>query len=228
MADSVTILAVAGQHSLFGVLQNTGVRVIDVLNDPGTDFIRLEEAIVCRGIQGQCVERAPELTVHKAVLDFVLLDTGKHEAPVRRHHTRVEKELHEALVLVGDYEIRGTLMLRKSSDLIAALNRELSNFFPVITPRLSIVSTDKGPIAAGLAIVNKSRISLLHFQRSGERPPIAAALRRHRAGVQSVIQKKGAEVCLRPSRSYAPWGALGGANRFVKLGRARLQPRMIA
>lgn len=177
MADSVTILAVVGQHSLFGVLQNSEVRVIDVLNDPGTDFIRLKEAIICRGIHGECVERAPELTVHKGVLDFVLLETGKHEAPVRRQHTWVEKELHEALLLVGDYEIRGTLMLRKSSDVVTAVNRELSNFFPVTTARLSTVNTAKGPIAAGLAIVNKSRISLLHFQRSGERPPIAAASR---------------------------------------------------
>jgi hypothetical protein len=177
MADLVTVVAVAGQHSMIGALQNSGMRVIDVLNDPGTEFIRLHEVVICRGIHDQCVKRAAEITVRKAMLDFVLLEADKHEAPLRRQHTVIEKRPHDALVLVGDYEVHGTIMLRKVSDLIAALNRELSDFFPLMAPRLLKVGSADGSITSGLALVNKSRISLLHFQQPGESTTVVAAIR---------------------------------------------------
>ena len=93
MADRVTILSVAGSHSFFGSIDNRGLRVLDVLNDISSDYLQLYDVAVLRGIRGELIEQLPEATIPKSALDLVLLESNKHEAPVRRRHAFVPKEM---------------------------------------------------------------------------------------------------------------------------------------
>ena len=163
MADPVTIIVAAGQHSYSGLLDNRGLRVSDILNDPGTEFLRLTNVTLHQKFFERVVSTLPEVTIPKAGIDMVLLEQGKYEAPLRRQHARIDKRSYSAIVVLSDYEVRGTIMLKGAPDGVAALTRELSAFFPVTNARLTMPGGTDAPAPAGVALVNKSKVSLLHI-----------------------------------------------------------------
>jgi hypothetical protein len=163
MNDHVTILVIAGQHSFSGKLANRGLRVLDLLNDVSTEFIQLSDVAVHRRFFDGSIKQLPDATIPKAIVDFVLIEQDKHEAPLRRQHALVEKRSHSTFAVVGNYELRGNLMLKGSPDTIGALTREFSAFFPLTDTRLSIVGGCDEPVAVGVALINKSKVSLLQI-----------------------------------------------------------------
>lgn len=62
MAENVLIVAVTGRHAIVGMLENRGIRVSDILNDSAAEFLRLNDAAVCREIEGECVERTMQVS----------------------------------------------------------------------------------------------------------------------------------------------------------------------
>ncbi len=91
MAERVSVLIVAGLHSFLGDVENRGVRVLDVLNDDHTAFIHLHDVAVFRGFQGECLKRMSDATIPKRTIDFVMIESTVHEAPLRRKHGFIEK-----------------------------------------------------------------------------------------------------------------------------------------
>jgi hypothetical protein len=166
MADRVSILVVAGLHSLFGELENRSLRVLDVLNDVSTSFLQLQDVTVMRGFHGERVKRIQDAMIPKAAIDFVLLESDTHEAPMRRRHSFVEKRAQRALVLMTDFEIRGTFMLKGSADSsMGALGKDSSAFFPMTTANVKrLVSTGES-VKAGVVMINKAKVSLLHLEQ---------------------------------------------------------------
>jgi len=131
MTEHVTILVICGQHSFAGKLDNRGLRVLDLLNDVSTEYLELSEVAVHGKFFDGIVQQLPNAIIPKAIVDIVLLKQGNHEDPMRRQHALVEKRSHSAFVVVGDYELRGKLMLKGVPDTIGALTREFSAFFPL-------------------------------------------------------------------------------------------------
>ena len=60
---------------------------------------------------------------------MVLLEQGKYEAPLRRQHARIEKRSYSAIVVLSDYEVRGTMMLKGAPDGVAALTSGVVGIF---------------------------------------------------------------------------------------------------
>ena len=166
VAERVATLVIAGQHSFAGLLDNRGLRVLELLNDASTQFLQLFEVVVHVGfINSEIKQQLAEATVPKAAIDFVLLDQSKHESSARRQHAFVEKRPHAAFVTLGKYELQGNLLLKGAPDVVGALARELSDFFPLTSCRVSIVGGSKDPVQAGVALVNKSKLSLIHIDK---------------------------------------------------------------
>ena len=165
MADRVSILVVSGLHSFFGEVENRGLRVLDVLNDVSTGFLQLHDVTVIRGFHGERIKRIQDAMIPKSAIDFVLLESETHEAPMRRRHSFVEKRAQRALVLMADFEIRGTFMLKGPVDSMVALGRDSSPFFPITSANVKrLVSTGES-VKAGVVMINNSKVSLLHLEQ---------------------------------------------------------------
>jgi hypothetical protein len=100
-----------------------------------------------------------------------LLERDQHEAPLRRKYALLPKNAREVLVLLGDYEIRGTFMTTGTFDVLPALRQEPTAFFPVAAAQLTQARGD-APIAAGVALINGLNTTLLHLSR----PAVVSAL----------------------------------------------------
>jgi hypothetical protein len=171
MADPVAVVVMAGQHSFFGGLENRGLRVLEVLNDVSSNYLQLHAVTVRRGLDGISIGQLAKATVPKTAIDFVLLERDQHEAPLRRKYALLPKNAREALVLLGEYEIRGTFMISGTFDVLPALRQESTAFFPVAAAHLTHVRSD-APISAGVALINGLKTTLMHLSR----PAVASAL----------------------------------------------------
>ena len=74
MPHPVSVIVIAGPHSLQGTIENRGLRVLDVLNDVISDYLQLHDVTVRRGIDGTCLGQLSGATIPKAAIDFVLLN----------------------------------------------------------------------------------------------------------------------------------------------------------
>jgi hypothetical protein len=165
MADRATIFVVSAQHSFLGAIENRGLRVLEILNDLSSDYLDLHDVAVFRGLQGECVKRLPAATLPKSMVDFVLLESHKHEAPLRRTHAYVAKDSHNAFMLLGDFEIHGELTIKWTPNSIRYLQQEQTAFFPVAKPQVMRFNGSESPISAGTALVNGLKITLLDMDR---------------------------------------------------------------
>jgi hypothetical protein len=134
-----------------------------LLNDPSTEFLQFSNVALHQKFFEKNIKNLPDVTIPKSGIDFVLLEQGKHEAPLRRQNALVEKRSYPAFLVLGNYEIRGNLMLKGAPEVVGALKRELSAFFPITHPRVSIVGGADDSVPAGVALINKEKVSLLHI-----------------------------------------------------------------
>jgi hypothetical protein len=169
MTDHVTILVITGQHSFSGELANRGLRVRDLLNDVSAEFIQLSKVAVHRHFFDGIIKQLPDASIPKADVDFVLLENDKHEPPIRRQQALVEKRSYSTFAVIGDYELRGKPMLKGAPDTIEALRREFCSFFPMTSAQLSLVGGFEKPVAVGVALINKSKVSLLQIDQQAGR-----------------------------------------------------------
>ena len=163
MAENVPALIIAGQHSFACLLENRGQRVLELLNDASTQFLQLHEVLVHRAFESETKQQLREATVPKASIEFVLVNQSKHESPSRRQVAFIQKQPYAAFMAVGGYELQGTVLLRGTPDSFCALARELSDFFPLTNCRVSMASDLQNTFPAGVALINKAKLSLTHI-----------------------------------------------------------------
>jgi hypothetical protein len=164
-SDRVAALFIVGRHSFIGTVDHSGSRVLDVLNEASTEFLRVQGVSVFRGLEGGPIAHYDEITVPKAAIDCVILTDERHEAPLRRKYALVEKQSHNVFVLLTDYEVRGTVMLGRSLDPVLILNSGASSFFAVVGASVSSVDGKGPPVPTKVAFVNKSKVSLLQIEK---------------------------------------------------------------
>jgi hypothetical protein len=164
MSDQVAVLLITGRHSIAGILDHRDLRVLDVLNDPTTEFLRLRQAVVSRHIQGEAIAQLNEAIIPKTTIEFVVLLDKGHEAPIRRHYGFVEKQAHGVFLLLADYEIRGAHSIKGRPDpLYSPLGHDMSSFFPITAATFSNVMSSHRPVQAGVIFVNKAKVCVIEM-----------------------------------------------------------------
>lgn len=160
--QKVPAILVVDEHLIVGEVQTRGQRLLDVLNDHFTDWLRVYDVhLARREAKTNSVESMPEAAIRKAELKLALLGGGKHESPEKRRFSFVDKRLHFAVALVGGYEVRGRLHLKGSSDLDRVL-AEMSNFIPLTEATVAHAGMAGEKLDASVVLINKAAISMFH------------------------------------------------------------------
>jgi hypothetical protein len=164
VTNQVEILVVTGNHAFTGSVENRGLRVLDVLNDISSQFLKLHEVSIYRGFDKTCVQQVSETVFLKTIVDFVLLKRQPHEAPMRRAHSLISKDRHAALVVLDHYEIHGEFMAKGVIDPMLVLHPNSPQFFPIVSPDIYL-GTIGETVYSSVAFVNKAKVSLFHYDR---------------------------------------------------------------
>jgi len=163
--NRTTVLFVVGRHLFAGAIDHGNNRVLDVLNDGNTDLLRVHEVDIFPQSIGERIARLEEAVIPKAMVDCVLLCSGDHEAPMRRRNALIVKPRRVVFVLLQDHAIRGTLMVKDARDPGLVLTGAAPAFFPIIEPDLLGADATKPPIPVQVALVNKTKVSLITIEQ---------------------------------------------------------------
>ena len=154
--------AISG-HWLVGHLLVEGTRIQDVLNDAGTDFLRLFDVEVYAPAKREYVTKLPDVIVPKCKLEFVVLPTNEHEAPEKRWNNRAARAVFKTFVTVEHCYISGHLHLpSKPADLQYTLLHQLGRFFAITEATLSFSGHGGAQLGVPLLFVNRDFVSCFH------------------------------------------------------------------
>lgn len=137
--------------------------MLDMLNSASTEYLRIQEAAVFRGLAGEPIESFAEVTLPKMAVDCVILTEDRHEAPLERNYALVEKRSHPVFLVVSAYELRGQAMFGRSADPLSLLNSVAPTFFPIVSATVSRADKNESSVSGKVVIVNKTKVSLLQI-----------------------------------------------------------------
>ncbi len=163
-ASQITVVCLSGRHLFVCAVDHHDTRILDILNDPSTDLLRVHQVEAFRQDDSDRIAQLSNAVIPKSAVDCLLLCTPKHEAPLRRHYAKVQKQTRSVFVVCAGREIRGTIMLNGPSDPSVVLQHDAPTFFPIIEPNLSGLGAIDLQAAAQVALVNKNSVSLIQIQ----------------------------------------------------------------
>jgi hypothetical protein len=158
----IPIILFTETHCVSGYIPGAGQRVLEILNDPHSQFIKLSNATLQTLGEGQPVQLS-EATVPKPRIIVCALTAATHEAPDKRRYAFVEKRKKGALVIAQNYEIRGIISLKGTAEAVAALGQELGSYFPIADATVRHAPSNQ-LLEATVAIVNKAFVSLFQLE----------------------------------------------------------------
>lgn len=170
-AQKLPAVFVTDEHLLIGEVETRGLRLLEYLIDPNSEFVHLSDVHVARReSRGSQLTSLKQVAIRKHLVRLAMLGGNRHEAPETRRFAFVDKKTYPAFVLVSGYEIEGRLQLKGSSDPVAAMTHELKSFIPITNAKIGHAGSSGEPLAAAVVLCNRDYVSLFHI---GEEIPAA-------------------------------------------------------
>lgn len=162
--QKIPTILVTEEHLVIGEVQTRGKRLLEMLIDPNSLYVHINDAHVARR-ESKANRRTTlkEVVVRKDLLRLAVLGGGQHEAPETRRFAFVDKQTYPAFLVVSGYEIEGRLQLRGAADPVAALTHELKTFIPITQATLSHAGGNGEPLGASVVLCNRDYTSLFHI-----------------------------------------------------------------
>lgn len=162
--QKVPTILVTEEHFLIGEVQTRGLRLLEMLIDPHSEYVHINDVhLARRESKASKVTTLKEVVIRKNLLRLAVLGGGQHEAPETRRFAFVDKQTYPAFLIVSGYEIEGRLQLRGAADTVSALTHELKAFIPITHAKLSHAGGNGEPLAASVVLCNRDYISLFHI-----------------------------------------------------------------
>lgn len=161
---------VTEEHLINATVYTHGRRLLDVLNDRTTDYLKVSDVELHRKHSPEdAVAAFSQAIVRKADLHLVIITGQEHEAPRTRLFGYVQKTRHSVFLTVPGYEVRGEMHLTGTGqpDPIAVLAQETGVFFPVTGATASHAQTGADVVVHPVVMVNKHSLCLFAL---GEEP----------------------------------------------------------
>jgi hypothetical protein len=160
-AAQIPAILLIEAHYVSGFIARSGQRLLEVLNDPYSQFTKLTDATLQAFGETPAVQ-LPEATIPKPRIVVCALTATAHEAPDKRRFAFVEKRKHKAFVMAQNYEIRGILSLKGPAEAVGALGQELNSYFPLTDATIRHAPSNR-VLKVMVAIVNKQFVSMLQL-----------------------------------------------------------------
>lgn len=163
--QQIPVTLVTHEHLFKATLPSRGERILDILNDSTSDFVRIYSAhLFCRG-QDTPFTMLPEVVVRKANVGLVVVTGEQHEAPQKRRNAFTAKTKYRAFLVALGYEIQGTIHLNASGDPVCVLSSEMGRFVPVQNASVSRGGICDDGLHGQVVICNHAFISALQIEK---------------------------------------------------------------
>jgi hypothetical protein len=162
---------ITDEHLLIGEVQTRGLRLLEMLIDPHSEYVYLNDVHVARReSKASRLTTLTEVVVRKNLLRLAVLGGGKHEAPETRRFAFVDKQNYPAFAIVSGYEIEGRLQLKGAAEPVSAMTHELKSFIPITQAKISHAGGNGEPLAASVVLCNRDYVSMFHIGEHANEP----------------------------------------------------------
>ncbi len=168
MTDFVPAILTTGEHLIRCNIQSDGTRLLDVLNDTGSKYLRVTDVRVFQRTGNHEVDRVSEAILAKSSLSLAIPASKRHEAPEKRVIAYTNKREREAFLLVDYYAIRGNIQLQGTNDPVSLLTLEACQFIPIPNGRITDSALGELDSVAPVVIVNRDRIALIQLAEQND------------------------------------------------------------
>ncbi len=162
-----SVALVAGDHWMTALVASEDRRVLDIVNDKGSEYLSLVEVrLYVSADLAEPVATLPKAIVPKANITFLMITEERHEAPRKRANFFVRKDHYEVFATVPGFEVKGYVHLNARTDGLAyliKLNREGATFFPVTDSSVSQMGPFSEPSHAPVTLVNKAHLDVFYL-----------------------------------------------------------------
>lgn len=164
-------IVVFEDHWIVGMVPSTGLRLLDILKDKTTDYLRMKDAQLFREEdRDHSIASVPEVVISKDRIGLVVLPSREHETPTKRRNSRVEKRASQAVFVVSRYSVQGEFhMSGLRDDSLYMMVSEMGDFFPVTNATIACPSGNS--VAAPVVIANKAMVNCFCLCKSPPRQP---------------------------------------------------------
>lgn len=160
--QGVPVILFAARHRFTCAIPTGGRRLLDVLNDPVSAFLRLRNVeVTWVRWPSAPIDSLSRCAFRKRALRVVAITSEAHEAPRGRERSFVSKVRYPVFLTLPGYEVRGTLHLPRWGDPLQILHSDEGEFFPLTTATLSWGGAGRGSLAAPVMLVRKAWVDLL-------------------------------------------------------------------
>jgi hypothetical protein len=161
LSQDVLVTVATAHQVVRGMLQTRGERLLDILNRSQSSFLRIERAAVLEHLNGDGIGmELPHAIVRKSEICLAIPNEVAGRPLEKILCAYSAKQSHKAFIAALGYLIEGQIHLRRCSDEVAVLTRELGEFLPVTNAKVTCVQEAFQPCDCPITIVNASAISL--------------------------------------------------------------------
>ena len=157
------VIAVVSGHWLRGSMTTTGCRVLDVLNENNTDFLRLTDAqVFSTSDLTTPITAFGEVMVPKDKLAVVFIPkNNNHDSDYKKYYSKVQTRRTASFALIGGHALTGSIHLKtRMTDPIYTINHALTRFFPMT--QVDVAMPHGGSMPVAVAIANKQFVDCFH------------------------------------------------------------------
>ncbi|MFQ5854283.1 MAG: hypothetical protein ACE5LU_01370 [Anaerolineae bacterium] len=153
------------EHRFTAKVYTHGQRLLDMLNDRTTDYLKITDAEVHRYSDPEkSIAVFPTAIIRKEDLHLAIIPGEDHEAPTQRLFGYVQKSPYHVFLTVPGYEVRGVMYLtiQREPDPIHVLESHARKFFAVTGATASQAWTGEDVLSCPVVMVNKDSLSLFY------------------------------------------------------------------
>jgi hypothetical protein len=176
--ETTRIIASVSGHWILGALPLAGGRIQEVINETNTEFLQLSEVSIYHRTKCQHVVELHGVTVPKKKIEFIVVPSEEHEAPVKRWNNLSARTVTNAFAIVNDCCISGDLHLPENpSDSRYALLHQVGDFIALTGASLSHTGPDDKPVRVPLLFANKDYINCFQVGQAIKNTPTESVRR---------------------------------------------------
>ena len=167
---SITKADIFSQHHRYsGMVMTRGYRLADMLNNPATEVLEIQDVRVSQPTNSKSSEVECKHIMLKKDAILLAIPVSGYEAPSRRVYSFVEKQHYLAQVVVPGYTLAGTLHLpsRANSWTLLSHGTTEASFVAITDVTLRFAAPEVEPLRSKVVIFRRQAIESLYLS---ERP----------------------------------------------------------
>jgi hypothetical protein len=160
-SQSAKAVFVLPHYDVYGRASTGSSRILDVLNDQNTRYLKLDGVRICApGDRMALAELASTVLVKSSLQAVLLLDEDRpSESTV--YFASMARKTMEVIVTLPTIMVEGRIHTKTASDLQAYLSLEAGIFFPVTAAKIRGQMRTGNLLESPVVLVNKDRVSTI-------------------------------------------------------------------